>query len=123
MSVFDAIPILGRSISVNINSATTDYAITVPNGDRRYLPTIHISNPSGTPTGTWTYGLFSAAGGSGTLLADGANQRAGLTPATSGYAISPATASTTSSTLYFRVGTALGSAGTVDVTITGVPLD
>lgn len=123
MSMFDGLPVLGRITGVNINSANTDYPIVIPNGDRRYLPSVHISNPSGTPTATWTYGLFTGPGGTGQLVADGANQRAGLTPATTGYAVTTPAITTTSSTLFFRVGTALGAAGTVDVTITGVPLD
>jgi hypothetical protein len=121
--MFDAAPILGRAVGVNINSAATDYPIVIPNGDRRYLPSVHISNNSAISTATWTYGLFTGPGGTGQLVADGANQRAGLTPATTGYAVTTPAITTTSSILYFRVGTALGSAGTVDVTVTGVPLD
>lgn len=119
--MYNTLPILATLTGVNINSATTDYAITLPNGSQRIVPVIIITDASANASGTWTYGVFTGTGGTGTaLLGNGANARAGLTDA-NGCAVSFGTGTTTGSTIYFRVGTALGSAGTVTVHIAGFP--
>lgn len=117
---------------VNFNAANTDHAIaiTLPGGVSRYrLEGVRISNASASLT-TATCGVFSAAGGGGTAIVTGgsaitvstgaantANNMQQLT-----LAVSNTTTSLNFTTLYFRVGTAQGSAATADVTFLLFPL-
>lgn len=116
---------------INFNSGNTDNAIpiTLPPGVTNYrVVNVQIANASASIS-TATFGVFSATGGGGTAImaagqvitvtSSAANANNNAQTAT------PATANTESynfATLYFRVGTAQGSAATGDVIITISPL-
>lgn len=119
------------SNSVNFNSANTDtaFAITLPTGSTRYLiNSVRISGASASLT-TATYGLHTATGGGGVaLIPDGS----AITVNTASDAASVNTQGATPAvitmlvanepTIYFRVGTAQGSAATGNVSLIIVPL-
>jgi hypothetical protein len=118
---------VGFSVSgVNFNSANTDNAVTIafPTGATSYrVLEVRISNASASLS-TSTWGLFSATGGGGTAVF-AAGQTNTITTASAntnnnGLSAAPATSGTqfyNFTTLYFRVGTAQGSAATGDVLI------
>ena len=117
--------------AVNFNAANTDTSIpiTLPPGFTRYRVTsIYISGASASLS-TATFGVFTAAAGGGTAVVTGGSaitvttasentnnnaQAATLNNAT--------TESYTAATLFFRVGTAQGSAATGNVTLMISPL-
>lgn len=116
-----------RASGVNFNSANTDTAITIslPTGFSRYVfNTVRISHASGTLT-TATAGVFTAAAGAGTAIVTGGSAITVSTASESTVnnsqsmtiAVSNTTTTFNETTLYFRVGTAQGSAATGDVTI------
>lgn len=119
--------------SVNFNSANTDNALTIilPPGITNYLiPAIYISNASASIT-TATFGIFSAVSGGGSAIFTAGQaitvSTASANTANNTMVISPATFGSTTqsinfSTLYFRVGTAEGSAATADVVFQILPL-
>ncbi len=113
--------------NVNFNSANTDTAIavpTLPTGFTRYsISNVRISGASASIT-TATFGLYTASGGGGVPIISGQAITVSATAdATNNNAmqISPADANTMTflvaneGTLYFRVGTAEGSAATANV--------
>lgn len=124
MSMMDLVPCAAYLKDVNLN-ATGDNEITVPNAGRYYrvlacLVTNASANLSG---GSLAFGLFTASGGSGQVIANGVNSATSLTAATK--VIAPTIAQTdvtNSSKLYFRVGTANGSAATGDVYVYILPI-
>lgn len=102
---------------VNLN-ATGDNAISIPNGSQYYrVSKVLVTNASANLSGgSLQYGVFTSTGGSGTVVANGVNSATSLTAATK--VILPTVAQTdvtNASTIYFRVGTANGSAATADV--------
>lgn len=125
---FDA-PVCGISrmvgvlLGVNVNSATTDYPVTLillP-GCNFVVNKIMLNNASTSLT-TATAGVFTATAGGGIALA--ADQvLSGLTSATKNLSLTLAAGATTNvlnqttqaNVLYFRCGTAQGAAATVDV--------
>lgn len=120
-----------KATGVNFNSTNTDTAISVvlPVGVTNYLvATVRIANASASIS-TATWGLFSATGGGGTAI-EGAGQTISVTTAAANtnnnsMSATPTNAATQSfnfATLYFRVGTAQGSAATGDVMVTIVPI-
>lgn len=121
-STFDFVGPVAKITGVNLN-ATGDNAITLPNGARKFIVRrIIITNASvSLAAGSLQYGIFSGAGGTGeTILASGVNSATSLTAASK--FISPAVAqddTITASTLYFRIGTANGTAATADVYLFG----
>ena len=122
----------GRRLSIDVNVTNTDYAIAVdvPGGVKCAFQ-VMITNASTSLT-TATWGLFSAASGSGTILANGVNSLTSLTAAAkvihvNGTDTATLTAQETTSgagrsVVYFRVGTAQGGAATCDVYIRAIPL-
>lgn len=120
-----------KAAGVNFNSANTDTSISIilPTGVTRYIfNALRVYNASGTLT-TATAGLFSGAGGTGTTVY--ANQA--LTVSTSAdntanntqlltVTVTTTTTNNNFSTLFFRVGTAQGTATTADVLLTIIPL-
>lgn len=120
-----------KATGVNFNSANSDNAITVtlPTGVSNYLVSaVRIGNASASISSA-TFGIFSATGGGGTAIMAG-GQAITVTSASANtnnnaMVVTPATANTQSynfATLYFRVGTAEGSAATADVILLLVPL-
>jgi hypothetical protein len=121
-----------KATAVNFNSANTDTAITVPlaSGVTRYLiQGIRITNASASIT-TATVGMFSAPAAAGTVIVTGGSAVTVSTAAANtanntqalATAISSATTALDYTTLYFRIGTAQGSAATADVMITIIPI-
>jgi hypothetical protein len=110
---------------VNFNAATNDNAITLslPSGTTRYLVlNCYICHASASIS-TATAGLFTAASGGGVAVAaDQAITVTSASDATNNNAMAltitnSVTRSYTASTLYFRTGTAQGSAATGDVVL------
>lgn len=112
--------------AINFNSANTDNAITIqiPSGMNRYRVNAVIISGASASISTATCGLFTAAAAGGTAIVTSAsaitvtssaegtnNNMQSLTVNNS------ATQSFNSTTLYFRVQTAQGSAATATVTI------
>ncbi len=116
---------------VNFNSANTDFSLdmALPPGFTRYrVNGVIISGASASIT-TATYGLFTAAAGAGTAIVAAGTaitvSTASETTANNMMVTSPGAANTTSynvATLYFRVGTAQGSAATATVTLLWQPV-
>jgi hypothetical protein len=116
---------------INANSANTDTPITVtlPNGYTKYrINGVFSYNPSTSLTNA-TAGVFTAAGGTGTTvvtnvaLSSLTNNTAGTSGSFFAHGVVNVNATFFNSpTLYYRIGTAQGSAATVDVTIQIVPL-
>jgi hypothetical protein len=111
---------------INFNSANTDNAIpiTLPAGAVAYrVAGLRIGNASASIS-TATFGLFSAAAAAGTAIF-AAGQAITVTTASANtnnnaMTVTPANQNTqfyNFTTLFFRVGTAQGSAATADVTI------
>lgn len=115
--------------AVNFNSANTDTAIAInlPTGCTTYLiQGIRISNASAVLT-TSTVGVFTATGGGGVAVCTNQANTLSTTAANTLnniMAVPQVTSNIgwTAPTLYFRVGTAQGSAATADVTVTIFPL-
>jgi hypothetical protein len=123
-TTLDVLPgygLLASSDALNLNSATTDTAVTV-NATRYLIDKITLESPSAAVT-TATLGLFTAAGGGGTTLCANQALSGTLTAATKIMHLAKQsivdTDSRTDGTLYLRVGTAEGSARTVNVKIYG----
>lgn len=125
--------IAGAALNVNLNSATTDTAITInlPSGVTLYRVVAVLVRNHGTTASltTATAGLFTATGGGGLALA--ANQAlSGITSNAVNTDANLLTLTSTiasrtwinSATLQFRVGTAQGAAATADVYIYANPL-
>ncbi len=115
---------LGSLTAVDLNSATTDNAITIESGRYR-IDKITVENASINTT-LATAGVFTAAGGAGTTLA--ADQvLSALTASTKFKDLtlggSVATDVVTAGTIYFRVGTPQGAADTVNVWVWGWKYD
>lgn len=117
--------------SVNFNSANTDTSIpiTLPPGFTRYrMSSVNISGASA-DISTATAGVFTAAAGAGVAIVTGASAIT-VTSATANTnnnaqsmtLVNAGTISFTSATLFFRVGTAQGSAATGTVTISIIPV-
>ena len=115
---------------VSFNSGNTDYQIVIslPAGFTRYfINTVCISGASGTLT-TATAGLFTATGGGGVTIA--ANQAVTVSTASNDTVnnmqsltlTGTATTAFSDTALYFRIGTAEGSAQTASVTVRYTPL-
>lgn len=128
------IPNIGRYYlivrGVNFNSATTDTSIpvTLPPGVSNYnITVIRIANASGALS-TATAGLFTAAAGGGVAIATLQAPTVTTSSANTNnnsevMALNNAnTQSYNASTLFFRIGTAQGSAATADVLIEIAPL-
>jgi hypothetical protein len=113
--------LLASTDAVDLNSATTDTAITV-NASRYLIDKVTLENPSAAVT-TATMGLFTAAGGGGTTLCANQALNGALTATTKIMHLAKQTVvdtdSRTDGTLYVRVGTAEGSARTVNCKIYG----
>lgn len=115
--------------AVNFNSANTDNAIAIvlpPGYTRFHLLRVSITHASGSLT-TSTFGLFTTTGGGGlalipagtanTVSTSADNASGNMQNASLGFPVSSVAASLpTPNTIYFRVGTAQGSAATGDVT-------
>jgi hypothetical protein len=113
--------LLASSDAVDLNSGSTDTAVTV--GATRYLiDKVTLENPSAAVT-TATMGLFTAAGGGGTTLCANQALSGTLTGTTKIMNLAKQaivdTDSRTDGTLYVRVGTAEGAARTVNVKLYG----
>jgi hypothetical protein len=117
---------------VNFNSANTDNAITItlPPGFTRYrINALIISGASASLAGA-TFGVFTATGGGGTaILAAGATTTVSTASESTNnnsqqitLTITNTTMSFNNAILYFRVGTAVGSAATATVGFWIVPL-
>lgn len=115
---------------INFNSANTDNSIliTLPIGVSRYVvSSVRINNASASIS-TATAGVFTAAGGGGVAIC--ANQALTITTASTDtnnntMSLTQNNASTQAyndATLFFRVGTAQGSAATADVIVDITPL-
>lgn len=116
--------------NVNFNSANTDNSlvITLPAGITRWRSSlINIGNASASIS-TATAGMFTGAGGTGQTLA--ANQALTVNQITTNTnnnnqalaLTNGATESYTATTIFFRIGTAQGSAATADVVLVIFPL-
>lgn len=116
---------------INANSANTDtsFTITLPTGYTKYqVQQIFSYNPSISLT-TATAGVFTGAGGTGTTVVTSA-ALAALTTNTAGAngsmlahtVVNVNSAFFNSGTLFYRIGSAQGSAATVDVAIIIRPL-
>jgi hypothetical protein len=117
--------------SVNFNVANTDTVIpiTLPAGYTRYLVAqVRISGASASLT-TATCGVFTGAGGTGVAVVSAASaitvSSASENTANNAQSLTIASGVTqtiTAANLYFRVGTAQGSAATGTVTIAITPV-
>lgn len=124
-----SVGLLTTSITgVNFNSAGSDNTVLfpLPTGYTRYtIGSVEISHASASLT-TSTWGVFSGAGGTGVAvqgLAANTISTAAANTANNALLIFPSgTVSFNLASLFFRVGTAQGSAATADVTITYYPL-
>lgn len=121
LDVLNGYGLLASSDAIDLNSATTDTAVTI--GATRYLiDNITLESPSAAVT-TATMGLFTAAGGGGTTLCADQALSGSLTATTKVMNLVKQAIvdsdSRTDGTLYIRVGTAEGSACTVNVKIYG----
>lgn len=110
--------------SVNFNAANSDnaIAITLPAGVSRYsVLSVILSNASASISTATVAGLFTAAAGGGTNLVTGGAITVTATTANSANSSQSfagvSTVDSNSTTLFFRVGTAQGSAATADVVI------
>ena len=122
---------LSVSVSVNFNAANADTAIpiTLPPGFTRYhIDAVFISGASASLT-TATCGLFTATGGGGIAIVTGGSAVTVSSPSNDtnnnmqSFAINNQNSmSFSDATLYFRVGTAEGSAATGKVTVSYAPL-
>lgn len=121
-----------KATGVNFNSANTDtsIAVSLPPGVTNYqIASVRLANASASIS-TATFGLFSAAAGGGTAII--ANNAFAITVTSASantnnnsQTVTPTNSATQSwnfANLFFRVGTAQGSAATADVIITIVPL-
>lgn len=129
-----ALPINCRTVAaVNFNSANSDTSlpIALPPGYTRYRINQIIISGASASISTATWGLFTAAGGGGTAIS-AAGQTISVTTASENtgnnmLVVAPATInqnlqSFNAATLFFRVGTAQGSAATATVTVTYTPV-
>ena len=121
LEVLPGYGLLASSDAVDLNSATTDTAVTV-NATRYLIDKITLENPSAAVT-TATMGLFTAAGGGGTTLCADQALSGSLTATTKIMHLTKQSVvdsdSRTDGTLYVRVGSAEGSAATTNVKIYG----
>jgi hypothetical protein len=125
LNVLSGYGILGSVTALNLNSGSTDNAVTI--GSARYLiDKIILESPSAAVT-TATLGLFTATGGGGTTLCANQALSGTLTSTTKIMALAKQsivdTDKRTDGTLYLRVGTAEGSARTVNVVLVGWKFD
>ncbi len=115
--------LLGVARNVDLNSGNTDNQIDVPLG-KYIVDAVIVTDPS-TSLGSSaaTLGVFTSTGGGGTTVVTSATLTE-LTAASKykSMTIAENDDSLTSASLYARVGTAHGSAATVDVYIYGRPL-
>ena len=118
--------LIGVALGVNLNQTNTDIAIPlILIAGCNFVPSAVTINNASTSLTTATFGVFSAAGGTGVTIVTAGAALSSLTAATSNLnATLAATATTTvlnqttqANTLYFRVGTAQGAAATADVYI------
>lgn len=127
MSQIDALPILGFAKGVRTDVAASDAAVieipVSPAAPGFIVDSVHVYNAQGGSSATATLGVFGGAGGTGaTIVADAA-----LTGHTGPTVVSARTVAATATTpavrtetLFVRIGTASGVAGsTVDVVIHG----
>jgi hypothetical protein len=125
LGVLGGYGILGSLTAVNLNSGTTDTAITMASARYR-VDKILLESPSAAVT-TATLGLFTASGGGGTTLCADQALSGTLTGTTKFMELARQTILTTDErtegTLYARVGTAEGSARTVNLFIFGWRFD
>lgn len=124
LNVLSGYGILATLLNWNLNSATTDTAVTLLSG--RYIIDKVTVDAASLSLTTATGGVFTAAGGGGTTIA--ADQAlAALTASTKFKNLTlQAIAGTdvfTVGTLYLRCGTAQGAAATANVRIFGWKLD
>jgi hypothetical protein len=112
--------ILGSSAAVNLNSALTDTGVTI-NATKFIIDKIMVEGASINLT-TATASVYTGAGATGTALANDQVLSA-LTASTKFKNLTleavVGTDTLTSTTLYFRVGTAQGAAATANVWILG----
>jgi hypothetical protein len=117
--------ILGYRAAIDLNTATTDYAITISGGTRYRVEKVVVENGSISIT-TATAGLFTAGGGGGTAIAND-QALAALTSSAKFLDLTlQAVAGTdlfSAGTLYFRVGTPQGAAATATVWVHGWRFD
>jgi hypothetical protein len=108
---------------VNFNSANSDNSVTItlPSGYTRYQVSVATVSHASASLTTSTWGVFSAAAGGGVAIIGNAACTVSATAdaTANNFQSSPGSATTsfTTSTLFFRIGTAQGSAATADVTI------
>lgn len=129
----DSVDVSGRIAfltGVDLNTATTDHVMTMdPHVSGRYyiIDYVVFTNPSVSLT-TATAGVFSAAAGSGTIIANGALAAlVGIRDTLSAFVASASTVTGVISKAYtslatapiFRVGTAQGAPATCDVFVFG----
>lgn len=123
MAMLDGQSILGFAKSVNLN-AVGDTAVTIPNGDKRYIVRRMIAhNASVDMTGSsCTLGAYTAASAGGTAIVTPATGNVTPLSATSKYkdaTIAASADSLSASTVYIRVGVVHGAAATCDVYFVG----
>lgn len=114
-----------RGLDIN-STANTDVAITIPNGTRKWTPTMIVwtnasANLSG---GSAQVGIYTSTAEGGTaIVTKGINSLISLTATTKMIKPTIAAAATadvlTASTLYAHIDVANGSAATIDVYIYG----
>lgn len=118
--------ILGRYIGVNLNSANTDFPVTLNDSYTNYVVRrISFNNSSISNPSSCTVGVFTGAGGTGNTLVSNASvtlTTAGVTYFDATLAASATSSVQTSPVIYVRVGTAQGAAATADVYIYGDPI-
>lgn len=139
-SLSGATGVLYSKVTVDFNAGNTDTQIPIvlPGGFTRYRlgGPLSVANGYGTISGasasitTATFGVFSAAAGAGTAItaagtaitvsATAENTANNMQTITSG--LTTSTESLNFTTLFFRVGTAQGSAATATVTVFYIPV-
>lgn len=125
LGVLSGYGLLGSITGLNLNSATTDTAVTIASARYR-IDKITLESPSAAVT-TATAGLFTAAGGGGVTLCADQALAATLTATTKFQNMTQqaivGTDIRTEGTLYARVGTAEGAARMVNCKIYGWAFD
>lgn len=125
LGVLSGYGLLGSVAALNLNSATTDTAITLVSARYR-IDRVTLESPSAAVT-LATAGLFTAAGGGGVTLCADQALAATLTSTSKFQNLTQqaitGTDTRTEGTLYARVGTAEGAARTVNLKIYGWAFD
>ena len=112
--------LLGTLAGANFNS-TADQSITLTGGGSWRITKIYVTNASTSMT-TAAGGFYTGAGKTGTIIVLAAQAYSALTSSTVVLSCSIASPLPVTSTLYFALTTAQGSAATADISVYGVKL-